>query len=155
MSSVKERRRPVDIPGVVGDARGRGSGRAGDGGDIVIGWLSKLALVIAVIGVALFDGIAIGTTQLAITDQASVAARAASGAWQSTQNVQTAYETALAAAHEANNLNEIPAESFTIDPDGTVHLVLRREATTFVVHRSEHTRPWAQLSTTATGKDVS
>lgn len=133
----------------------RAGGRAGDGGDIVIGWLAKLVLVMAVVGVALFDAIAIGTTQLAITDQASVAARAGSGAWKSTQNVQVAYESALAAALEANHLNEIPAESFTIDPDGTVHLLLRREATTFVVHRSEHTRPWAQLSATATGKDLS
>lgn len=140
---------------MVGDPRARSADRAGDGGDIVIGWLAKLVAIMAIAGVALFDAIAIGTTQLAITDQASVAARAGSGAWKSTQNVQVAYESALAAALGANHLNEVPTESFTVDPDGTVHLLLRREAPTFVVHLSELTRSWTQRSATATGKDIS
>lgn len=104
-----------------------------DAGDIVVGWLTKLVLVLAVVGVAMFDAISVGAAQMNASDDASGAASAAQTAWVSSHNVQAAYDAAEQSL--TNPSEQILTRGFTIDADGTVRLELRRTVTTLVLHR--------------------
>ena len=48
----------------------------GDRGDIVLGWLTKLAVVLGVLGVIAFDGIAVVQAHFQASDRATTAASA-------------------------------------------------------------------------------
>ncbi|HZI98870.1 MAG TPA: hypothetical protein VFD41_15220 [Actinomycetales bacterium] len=137
--------------------RDRGSARSrasGDAGGIVLGWLTKLVVVLAVVGVALFDVLSIATSRLAVEDHAALAAREASQAYLGSGDVQVAYAEAVSAAADANPLDEVPPERFSTAKDGTVTLAVRREATTFVVHRIPWIADWAVVSGDATAKSL-
>jgi hypothetical protein len=104
-----------------------------DAGFIVFGWLAKIAVVLAVVGVIGFDGISVAAAHLSGTDDANQAASAAAFDYHMNHNAASALN---AAADEITNKGEaIVPNSLSIDPDGSVHLLLRREATTLVLYR--------------------
>jgi hypothetical protein len=104
-----------------------------DRGSIVIGWLTKLVVVVSIVGVMLFDVVSVSAAHIGATDDASQAATAAAAAWRSTHNVQSAYQAAVDSL--TSDSERILTRGFVIDPDGTVHLLLRRTAKTLLVHR--------------------
>lgn len=126
-----------------------------DRGSIVIGWLTKLVVVLGILGVAAFDAISIGTTAASLSDQGGLAARAASDAWLQAKDIQHAYDAALATATEQNPATVIDVKTFVVDPDGTVHLRVARTATTLVLFRFAATRHWADVQRDASGRSVS
>lgn len=134
------------------DGVGRGGGTRGDAGGIVLGWLTRLVVVISLVGLAVFDAISVGVSRLSVEDAGVLAAREASTELARTGDVQVAYEAAVASAAEANPLNEVPPGQFEVLPDGDVRLVVAREATTFVVHRIGWIADWADVSARVTGK---
>lgn len=108
-------------------------GLARDAGSIVIGWLTKLVAVLAIIGVMAFDALSIGAAHVSATDDADSAASAAQTAWAAKHDVQTAYNAA--AASLTNPSEQVLTRGFAVDPDGTVHLLLRRTVSTTLVLR--------------------
>jgi len=64
LTALHARRRPSDV--------------RCDVGDIVVGWLVRVVASVAVVGVLLFDAVSIAAAKMSVTDQASMAARAAS-----------------------------------------------------------------------------
>lgn len=102
-------------------------------GDIVLGWLTRVTLVIALGGVVLFDGIAVAVAHVQATDHAGAAARAASEAWQDSKDPQRAFAAAASALDPASETVD-PAR-FSIDPDGRVHVTVQHNATTLVLFR--------------------
>lgn len=105
----------------------------GDAGSIVVGWLVKVAAVLLIIGVSAFDAISVGVARLNGSDDANTAASAAASTWQSTHNID---QTLLAAQNAITSVNEeVLPNSLSVAPDGTVHLSLRRKATTLVLYR--------------------
>ena len=104
-----------------------------DSGSIVLGWLTKVILVITIAGVVLFDGVSVGVARMSAQDDANTAAGAASNDWKINHNVQSAYNAATAVI--TNPSERVLTRGFRIDPDGTVHLLLRRTATTLVMYR--------------------
>lgn len=126
----------------------------GDRGDIVLGWLTKLVVVLAVLGVIGFDLVALGVGRLQAEDRATAAARAAAGAWSGDKDVQAAYEAALARlAEEGGGVDDtIDPGSFTVAPDGTVTLTLRHTAPTLIIEKVAKARPWATSSVTTSAK---
>jgi hypothetical protein len=104
-----------------------------DSGSVVIGWLTKLAVAIAIVGVALFDTLAIGAARLGATDDANTAAEAAVAAYHTGHNVQAAYQAAVETL--PSDTESLPPQQFLVEPDGSVNLVLRRTTTTLVAHR--------------------
>ena len=147
------RPRPTDAQGMTGLVPPAGHGRR-DAGGIVVGWLVKLVVVVGLVGVALFDAISIGVSRLSVEDAGALAAREASTSLARTGNLQSAYETAVHTAWEANELNDIPPSTFVALPDGSVQLVVSREATTFVVRHVGWMRPWAHVEAEANGKPM-
>lgn len=104
-----------------------------DSGSIVIGWLTKLIVVIALVGVALFDTLSIAAARLGATDDADTAAEAASATYRTSHNVQAAYQAAVETL--PSDSESLPPQQFVVQPDGTVNLVLDRTTTTLVAHR--------------------
>lgn len=125
-----------------------------DRGDIVLSWLTKLVVFLALSGVVLFDAISIGVTSSGVADAGSFAAHEASATWLGGHDLQKAYETAATTAREANALNVIDPKTFTVDPDGTVHLTISRTATTLVLYRIGSIKKWADVSSRSQGRTV-
>jgi hypothetical protein len=125
-----------------------------DRGDIILSWLTKISLLLAVAGVVLFDAISVGTTAISLTDQGQQAAREASETWQRTDSVQKAYEAAAASAAEQDPENVVDPASFHIDEDNTVHLTVSRTAASILLYRWGRTAKWANLDREAKGQSI-
>jgi hypothetical protein len=125
-----------------------------DRGDIILGWLTKLVVVLGVAGLFLFDAISLGTTAMNLSDQGSHAARQASEVWQTTKSVQKAYEAAVATATEQNAENVVVAKTFRIDEDNTVHFTIKRTANSILLFRWDKSAEWAKISREAAGRSV-
>jgi hypothetical protein len=104
-----------------------------DSGSIVLGWLTKVMLVMAIAGIVLFDGVSVGVARMSAQDDANTAAGAASADWKSSHNIQSAYNAATEVI--TNPSERVLTRGFRIDPDGTVHLLVRRSATTLLMYR--------------------
>lgn len=120
----------------------------GDSGSIVLGWLTKLALSLSLVGIVAFDGISLMSTKFTAADRAGAAARAASEVCMSSKgDVQKAYDAAYAFA--AENGDTVLAEGFSCAAGGVVSLTYSRQAATLIMERigplKEHT------TVTATG----
>jgi hypothetical protein len=100
-------------------------------GSIVIGWLGKIVVLLAVVGIGLFDGVSVGVAHMNGTDDANMAASAANYEWSQSHDVQDAYNAAVAAITSGNET--VLTNGFSVDADGTVHLLLRRTAVTLVM----------------------
>jgi hypothetical protein len=104
-----------------------------DAGGIVVGWLLKISVVLFIIGICGFDGIAVGSARLNAVDDANSAASAAATDYQATHNVTSAL---AAAVHSISTPNEqILGNSLTIGADGSATVSLERKVTTLVMYR--------------------
>ncbi|MDT7802001.1 MAG: hypothetical protein QOI78_5434 [Actinomycetota bacterium] len=103
-----------------------------DCGSIVVGWLTKVVVVVAVLGVMLFDALSVTASHIGASDDASQAATAAQVEWRTSHNVQLAYNAAVESLPSTSE--SVPAKSFTVSSDGTVHLMVRRTTRTLIVH---------------------
>ncbi len=119
----------------------------GDRGDIILGWLTKLTLVLAVLGVLGYDGVSLGVAQFAVADDASTAARAAANAYRGAPDAQAAYDAAYAEVAESGET--IDAATFRVAADGNVTLTVHRPVATLLVHRVPPLRSWTTASSTA------
>lgn len=104
-----------------------------DRGDIVLSWLVRVIVLLAVVGVMAFDVLSVGSSRLSIDDQATTAARAAADSWAASHDRQGAFDAAWHSATESDATNDVDVKSFSIDAGGVAHVTLRREAPTFVV----------------------
>ena len=127
---------------------------SGDAGGIVLGWLTRLTVVLAVVGVIAFDGISIITSRLSLEDAGNQAARSASETWQSTHDIRAALASAQRAATEANPDTTVVTDSLSVDADGTAHLVVTREASTLVAQHIAPLRHWCDLRLPGVGKST-
>lgn len=120
-------------------------------GTIIVGWLTKVALVLTLVGVMGFDLISVATTKIGATDDATNAARIGSEAWvDSRGDVQEAYAAALAYA-EKKGASIDPAD-FSVEPDGTVRVRIVKTATTLLMYRNGTTKKWAHVVADGTGR---
>lgn len=121
-----------------------------DAGDIVIGWLTKLVVSLAIVAVVLFDAVSIGLAHLNGTDDANAAATSASDTWQTTHDVNQAL---LAAQSYADQHGEtVQTSSFQILPDGTVDLDLTKTVKTMLVRLIPPLRHLADVTVPGQGK---
>ena len=95
---------------------------SGDRGDIVLGWLTKLTVALAVVGLVGFDAVALGATRFQAEDHAQTAARVAVESWATDKNLQKAYDAALAAVAADGTLYVLDSGNFRVqafDREGT------------------------------------
>lgn len=120
-----------------------------DAGGIVVGWLTKLAIVTAIVAVLGFDAISVGLGHLNTTSDGDKAVQAASQNFLTTHSEQKAY---AAATETLNSHEEIPVASFSIDPDGTTHLSVTNTIHTLVLFRVAKTAKLAVITEKVSGK---
>lgn len=114
-----------------------------DRGDIILGWLTKLVLVLSVLGVLGFDAISLVQARFKASDRATTAAGAAAAEYATSKDVQKAYNAAFATTVDNDT---IETQTFTVAPDGTVTLVLHHEATTLLLQRVGPLRKYADAT---------
>jgi hypothetical protein len=122
--------------------------RAGsDDGSIVLGWLTRLVVVLSALGLLAFDGISLVVAQFTTADRAGIAARTASDACEaSSGDVQKAYDAAYAYAVEMGDA--VDTTGFSCLRSGAVSLVYRHEAATLLVEKIGPIKDWAARSAT-------
>ena len=96
---------------------------------MVIGWLTRVVVVLAILGVLGFDAIAVGVARFDADDDGTRAAQAAATSWKQSHDIAAALKAAETSLGEADTL--VP-ESLTITADGTAHLKVQRKVTTIV-----------------------
>lgn len=121
-----------------------------DCGGVVIGWLTKLVVGIALTAVVLFDGLSIGLAHLYSANNANAAATAASDTWLTTHDPNQALAAAQAVA--SSHDETVITASFRILPDGRVDLTLQKTVRTMLVHLIPPLRHLAIVTTAGTGK---
>lgn len=115
----------------------------------MLGWLTKLVIILGALGLVSFDGISLLHTTFNAADQAATAASAAADSYHANHDLQKSYDAALTAV--ARDGDTIETKSFTISADGRVHLVLHRTAPTFWLQKIA---PLRQLTDIHTGADA-
>jgi hypothetical protein len=120
-----------------------------DRGDIVLGWLTKVVVVLGVLGLLSFDGVSLVQARFQASDRATTAASEAADSYKSTKDLQKAYDAAMATVHDGDT---IETKTFTIADDGTVTLRLHHKATTLLVRRVRALRSWADAVGTGEGR---
>ena len=120
-----------------------------DAGSIVVGWLVKIALVLAVLGVGGFDAITVTSANLTTTDDANSAASAAASEFHNSHNVASAVAAANAAITNADET--ILPGTLVIGADGTVRLRLTRKVTTLVMRHIGPLRRYTVITVTGEG----
>ncbi|MCU1590827.1 MAG: hypothetical protein JWP11_2083 [Frankiales bacterium] len=124
----------------------------GDRGDVVLGWLTKLVVVLGVLGLVAFDGISLAQARFEAADRATTAAAAAADDYKTSHDVQKAYNAAFATIG-AND--SIETKTFSVAQDGTVTLRLHHVATTLVVGRIGPLKHFADAVETGMGRPAS
>lgn len=123
-----------------------------DRGDIVLGWLTKVVAVLAVLGVLGFDAISLGAARFQAEDHAQLAARAAAETYRSGEDLQAAYDAAVSEVLEHGDT--IDPQTFTVAEDGTVTLTLLRVAPTMLLEKIGPAKDWARMTSTASARDT-
>jgi hypothetical protein len=126
---------------------------ATDHGTIVLGWLTKLTVGLALAGALFFDTFSLMATQLGAQDQAVTAASEAARAWRDTGDIQATYDRASSTI-EPGTTAEIDVTTFRIDPDGTAVVTITRTAPTFLLKHVPPLRKFIEATATADAKPV-
>jgi hypothetical protein len=125
----------------------------GDRGDVVLGWLTKVTVTLALLGLVGFDAVSLGAGQFQAEDHAQQAARAAVEAYRTTPDLQKAYDAAV--GEVLDDGDTIETEGFAAGADGSITLRLRREVPTLLVEKIPPLRDLATVIRTVTGTPAS
>jgi hypothetical protein len=118
---------------------------AGDRGAVRVVTLTRLIVILAIIGVLGFDTFSVMSTHISAENDAQNAAFAASQAWHNNPNINQAYQAAVAEL-ASNPSEKVLAAGFVVDPDGTVHLTVVRKAHTIVFDHIGGMKSWVTAS---------
>lgn len=115
-----------------------------------MGWLTRIVIGTAIVGVIAFDGVSIGVAHISTADDANTAALAASTSWHDHHDATLALQAAQQVA--SMHAETVVANSVRIDSDGTVHLTLEHDATTLVVRHVSALHSWVAVTAGGTGR---
>lgn len=119
-----------------------------DRGGIVLGWLVRLTVVLAVTGLVAADGLSIAVTRMTTADAAADAAARAGEVWAQTRQLDAAYAAAVDSARIVDTDALVPRSGFRVGPDGSVRLVVVRTARTLIASQVTLTSHWAVVERT-------
>jgi hypothetical protein len=105
-----------------------------DRGDIVLGWLTRVVVVLAIVAVLGFDGVEVGLSTVQLQDQANEAATAGRDAYAQHHDVAEALRAAADTAKQDDIQNVVVKGSFVVERDGSVSITLTRPIHTVVAH---------------------
>ncbi|HUR51134.1 MAG TPA: hypothetical protein VMZ11_03315 [Mycobacteriales bacterium] len=120
-----------------------------DSGSIVVGWLGRLVVLFAVLGLLAYDGFTVMVASFGAADDAGVAANAAADSFKAKGDIQLAYDSAVQAV--AGKGDTVDTKTFQVDQAGKVSLTIDRTPTTLWMHRVGPLKKWTQIHQTGTG----
>jgi len=124
-----------------------------DSGSIVMGWLTKVVLVLSLLGVAAFDGIALVSASFTADDHAQTIARLAADDYRQSKSPAHACATAHnEALLNGETLNCGDPKDFQVYQDGRVTLVIHRTASTLWLHRISFLKKYGELTSNGVGR---
>lgn len=97
---------------------------------MVIGWLTRVTVVLAVLGVLAYDGIAVAVAHVSTDDAANTAASAAVDSWRQRADLTSTYAAAQAALPAGDDL---VGGSLSVAVDGSVTLRVHKDIDTLVL----------------------
>lgn len=117
---------------------------------IVVSFLIRLVVVLALIGIAFVEGGAIVFSKLQVQDIAESAAVAGAGSLRHTRSTQSARESALLNMRDKSGRAKMTA--FTVNPDGSVSVTVRLPANTVLIQHIRFLAPYTMSRATATAE---
>jgi hypothetical protein len=124
-----------------------------DAGSIVIGWLTRIVVVMAIIGLVAFDAMAIAQGHVSASDEADEVAQDAHNTWSDTHDVDKAYATADGEVKARGD--RIPKGGFTIEPKtGYVTVKVQHSVDTLLAKHFGFSRAWATMVGVGHAQDV-
>jgi hypothetical protein len=114
-----------------------------DSGDMVIGWLTRVAAILLVIGLIGFEALSIVIARIQLGDTAASAGSTALSVYAGSHSQSVAYQQAQAVAVAAGAT--IVQRSFRFNVDGSVEFTIRKEAHTLLVQHVGATKKWAHV----------
>jgi hypothetical protein len=117
---------------------------------IVLAYMVKLLVVIALIGVVFVEGGAVVFSKLQAQDVAESAAVAGAGSWLHTRRADSARREALLRMHDKSPRAKMTA--FTLPPNGSVSVTVRVEANTILLQHLSFLEPYTVSRATATAE---
>lgn len=124
-----------------------------DAGAIVLGWLTKVVISLAVLGFLSYDGIAILTANVSAADRANTLASEAADDVRAMRDVNKAYAAISAQAAESGDT--IEPKDFQVSSNGHVTLVVRHEASSLWMNRIGPLRKFLHVHATGEGSPAS
>ena len=120
-----------------------------DAGEIVLGWLTKVVITLAVLGFLAYDGISIVTANVSAADRANTLASEGADDVKNLRDVNKAY--ALISAEAQATGDTIAPQDFRVDTTGHVTLVLHRTARSLWMTHVGPLRKYLRISATGEG----
>jgi hypothetical protein len=117
--------------------------RPADAGDVVIGWLTRVAVIVLVIGLIGFEALSIMVTKIQLGDTATSAGSTALSTYGGSHSVSIAYQQAQAVA--VADGATIVQKTFRFNVDGSVEFTIRKTANTILVQHLNATSAWAHV----------
>jgi len=118
--------------------------RDGDRGSIVLGWLTRLTVTLALLGIIGFEVLSVVVTKVQVQDIGQSSAQSAIASYQQNKDPATAYEAASAYAEGEGAT--IPKKSFAIDSE-SVTFDLQKVAPTLFLYRWDKSASLAEVET--------
>lgn len=115
-----------------------------DRGDIILGWFTRVAVFLLLLGIVAFEGISLVSARFSGSDEANQVAVAAADAYAPRKSVKAAL---AAAEDQAAALKvDLVADKFLITDDGSIDLSISKTATTLFLYRTQQTAKWAVVT---------
>lgn len=95
--------------------------------------ITRLVVVLGIVGVFGYDGFSVLSNHVSTENDAQNAAYTASQAWHNDRNLSAAYQAAVQSV--AGKDETVLTQGFSVDPDGTIHLLLRHTEKTVIFSR--------------------
>jgi len=128
-----------------------GNSEGGDSGGIVLGWLTRLTLVMVLLGIIGFELLSVVVTRVGIEDIGAIAAYEALDEFRANHNTTAAFSIASAEAESQGAT--VVKKSFEISDD-SVTFTLEKTAPSLLLYRTEQTASWANVSTTVYAEPI-
>ena len=122
-------------------------------GAIVVGWLTKLVLALAVIGFLAYDGVSIVTANVSASDRANTLASEAADDVRQSHDINKSYATIQAEA--ASTGDTIAPKDFRVASNGEVTIVLQRQARSLWMDHISALKHFLTIRATGTGAPAS
>lgn len=127
----------------------RAGSRRDDSGLIVLGWITKLVLTMAVLGLVVFDGFSLVAAKFSAADRATTYASAAADTYAHLKDIDKTYAAIVAQASE--NGDTVDIKTFTVAPNGQATLTISHTAKTIWLDKVGFLKKYATVTETGTG----